>query len=41
MNDKELNEIGGKLIESRSHVDEKSLADASVDLLELVPAKGS
>ena len=41
MNDKEINEIGGKLIESRSQIDEKSLADTSVDLSELVPAKGA
>lgn len=40
MNDKKVNEIGGKLIESRRTVDEKALADASVDLSELVPAAG-
>jgi 3-phenylpropionate/trans-cinnamate dioxygenase ferredoxin reductase subunit len=41
MNDKEVNEIGGKLIESRSHIDETTLADTSTDLSGLVPAKGS
>jgi 3-phenylpropionate/trans-cinnamate dioxygenase ferredoxin reductase subunit len=38
MNDKKTNELGGKLIESRRPVDEAQLADASVDLLELLPA---
>ena len=36
MNDKKVNELGGKLIESRNRVDEKKLADASADLSELV-----
>lgn len=38
MNDKKVNEIGGKLIESRKAVDSKTLADASVDLTELLAA---
>jgi hypothetical protein len=37
MNDKNVNEIGGKLIEGRWPVDEKLLADPSTDLSELVP----
>jgi 3-phenylpropionate/trans-cinnamate dioxygenase ferredoxin reductase subunit len=37
MNDKNVNEIGGKLIEGRWPVDEKLLADHSTDLSELVP----
>ncbi len=37
INDTKVNEIGGKLIESRGPVDEKTLADESVDLAELVP----
>ena len=37
MNDKKVNEFGGKLIESRKPVDEKTLADASADLSELLP----
>jgi 3-phenylpropionate/trans-cinnamate dioxygenase ferredoxin reductase component len=41
MNDKKTNEIGGKLIESRRMVDEKALADMSVDLTELIPAAAS
>ena len=38
MNDTKVNEIGGKLIESRTTVDEKTLEDSSADLAELVPA---
>jgi 3-phenylpropionate/trans-cinnamate dioxygenase ferredoxin reductase subunit len=38
MNDKESNELGGKLIESRRPVDEAALADASTDLSELIAA---
>jgi 3-phenylpropionate/trans-cinnamate dioxygenase ferredoxin reductase subunit len=41
MNDKKTNEIGGKLIESRRKVDEKALADMSVDITELIPAAAS
>jgi 3-phenylpropionate/trans-cinnamate dioxygenase ferredoxin reductase component len=37
INDKKVNEVGGKLIESRATVDEKALADVSVDLSELLP----
>jgi 3-phenylpropionate/trans-cinnamate dioxygenase ferredoxin reductase subunit len=37
INDTTLNEIGGKLIESRRIVDEKTLADVSADLSGLVP----
>jgi hypothetical protein len=37
MNDSKTNEVGGKLIESRRPVSESALADASVDLAELVP----
>jgi 3-phenylpropionate/trans-cinnamate dioxygenase ferredoxin reductase subunit len=37
MNDKKVNEVGGKLIESRSAVDPKALADDSVELSELLP----
>jgi 3-phenylpropionate/trans-cinnamate dioxygenase ferredoxin reductase subunit len=39
INDKNVNEVGGKLIESRATVDEKTLADASTDLSELVPTR--
>jgi 3-phenylpropionate/trans-cinnamate dioxygenase ferredoxin reductase subunit len=40
MNDTKTNELGGKLIESRRHVDPSSLKDSAVDLAELlgVPA---
>ncbi len=38
MNDSKVNEIGGKLIESRMIMDPKKLADASLDLADLVPA---
>jgi 3-phenylpropionate/trans-cinnamate dioxygenase ferredoxin reductase subunit len=38
MNDTEVNEIGGKLIEGRRQVHERALADTSIDLKELVPA---
>jgi 3-phenylpropionate/trans-cinnamate dioxygenase ferredoxin reductase component len=38
MNDKKVNEVGGKLIESRSAADPKAIADESVDLAELLPA---
>jgi 3-phenylpropionate/trans-cinnamate dioxygenase ferredoxin reductase component len=38
MNDKKTNEAGGKLIESRHHVDEAGLADPSVDISEMIPA---
>jgi 3-phenylpropionate/trans-cinnamate dioxygenase ferredoxin reductase component len=41
INDKKVNEIGGKLIESRRRVDEKTLADVSTDLSELVPTIAS
>jgi 3-phenylpropionate/trans-cinnamate dioxygenase ferredoxin reductase subunit len=41
INDKKVNEIGGKLIESRANVDEKTLADVSVDLAELLPTAAS
>jgi hypothetical protein len=37
INDTKVNEIGGKLIEGRRPVDEKTLADVSADLSELVP----
>jgi 3-phenylpropionate/trans-cinnamate dioxygenase ferredoxin reductase subunit len=37
MNDKEANEIGGKLIESRQPIDEAALADTGSDLSELMP----
>ena len=40
VNDKNTNEIGGKLVESRRVVDSRSLADAAVDLAELVPTAG-
>jgi len=40
VNDKQTNEIGGKLVESRRAVDSRSLADAKVDLAELVPTAG-
>jgi 3-phenylpropionate/trans-cinnamate dioxygenase ferredoxin reductase subunit len=36
INDKKVNEVGGKLIESRRTVDEKTLADVSTDLSELL-----
>jgi 3-phenylpropionate/trans-cinnamate dioxygenase ferredoxin reductase subunit len=38
VNDKEVNEVGGKLIESRVTADERALADASTDLSELLPS---
>jgi 3-phenylpropionate/trans-cinnamate dioxygenase ferredoxin reductase subunit len=38
MNDKKVNEVGGKLIESRFAADPKAIADESVDLAELLPA---
>jgi 3-phenylpropionate/trans-cinnamate dioxygenase ferredoxin reductase subunit len=41
VNDKTLNEVGGKLIESRRTVDEKTLADVSTDLSELVTTAAS
>jgi 3-phenylpropionate/trans-cinnamate dioxygenase ferredoxin reductase subunit len=41
INDKKVNEVGGKLIESRWTVDEKTLADASTDLSDLVPTAAS
>jgi 3-phenylpropionate/trans-cinnamate dioxygenase ferredoxin reductase subunit len=41
INDKKVNEIGGKLIESRANVDEKTLADVSVGLAELLPTAAS
>ena len=41
MNDKKTNEVGGKLIESRRHVDEAKLADPKTDLSELIPAAPS
>jgi 3-phenylpropionate/trans-cinnamate dioxygenase ferredoxin reductase subunit len=41
LNDKEVNEVGGKLIESRRTVDEKTLADASTDLSALLPTAAS
>jgi 3-phenylpropionate/trans-cinnamate dioxygenase ferredoxin reductase subunit len=37
INDTKVNEVGGKLIESRRTVDEKALSDASTDLSELLP----
>ena len=40
MNDKKVNETGGRLIDRRVRVDEKTLADVSVDLEELVPTAG-
>jgi 3-phenylpropionate/trans-cinnamate dioxygenase ferredoxin reductase subunit len=40
MNDKKINETGGKLIENRVSVGEKTLADVSVDLEKLVPTAG-
>ena len=36
INDKKVNEVGGKLIESRRDVDETTLADVSTDLSELL-----
>ena len=41
MNDKKTNELGGKLIENRKPVDQAALADAGVDLADLVPASSS
>jgi len=41
MNDKKTNELGGKLIESRKPVDQAALADAGVDLADLIPASAS
>ena len=41
INDTKVNEIGGKLIESRRPVDERILADESADLSELVPTPAS
>jgi 3-phenylpropionate/trans-cinnamate dioxygenase ferredoxin reductase subunit len=41
MNDKKTNEAGGKIIEARRPVDNAALADASVDLMELIPAASS
>jgi 3-phenylpropionate/trans-cinnamate dioxygenase ferredoxin reductase component len=41
INDKKVNELGGKLIESRRTVDEKALADVSTDLSELLPPAAS
>jgi 3-phenylpropionate/trans-cinnamate dioxygenase ferredoxin reductase subunit len=38
INDKKINEIGGKLIESRRLFDPGTLANPSVDLTELIPA---
>jgi 3-phenylpropionate/trans-cinnamate dioxygenase ferredoxin reductase subunit len=38
LNDKETNEVGGKLIEARVAVDEAALANTSVDLAELLPS---
>lgn len=40
MNDTKINETGGKLIENRVRVGEKTLADDSVDLGELLPKSG-
>jgi 3-phenylpropionate/trans-cinnamate dioxygenase ferredoxin reductase subunit len=40
MNDKKVNEIGGKLIESRIRLSEKTLADVSANLEELLPSAG-
>ncbi len=37
INDKKVNEVGGKLIESRWTVDEKALADVAADLSALLP----
>jgi 3-phenylpropionate/trans-cinnamate dioxygenase ferredoxin reductase subunit len=37
MNDKETNELGGKLIESRKPVNKAALADSRVDLGDLIP----
>jgi 3-phenylpropionate/trans-cinnamate dioxygenase ferredoxin reductase component len=41
MNDKKTNEVGGKVIESRRPIEESALADASVDLSELIPTAAS
>ena len=41
INDKKVNEVGGKLIESRVAADEKALADAATDLSELLPTAAS
>ena len=38
MNDSKTNELGGKLIESRSRLDAAALADPGVDLSELLPS---
>src|SRR5487761_799090 len=40
MNDKQTNELGGKLIENRKPVDQAALADAGVDLADLIPVSG-
>jgi 3-phenylpropionate/trans-cinnamate dioxygenase ferredoxin reductase subunit len=41
INDKNVNEVGGKLIESRREVDEQTLADVSTDLSDLLPSAAS
>jgi 3-phenylpropionate/trans-cinnamate dioxygenase ferredoxin reductase subunit len=41
MNDKETNEVGGKLVAARKPIDESVLADPSTDLSGLVPAAAS
>jgi 3-phenylpropionate/trans-cinnamate dioxygenase ferredoxin reductase component len=41
INDKKVNEVGGKLIESRVTADEKALADVATDLSELLPTAAS
>ena len=41
MNDKKTNEVGGKLIESRWPADEAALANAGVNLSELIPPAAS
>ena len=38
MNDSKTNELGGKLIESRTRLDAAALADPGVDLSELLPS---
>ncbi|HKW69783.1 MAG TPA: oxidoreductase C-terminal domain-containing protein, partial [Candidatus Dormibacteraeota bacterium] len=38
MNDGKINELGGKLIESRRKLDPSALSNPGVDLSELVPA---
>jgi 3-phenylpropionate/trans-cinnamate dioxygenase ferredoxin reductase subunit len=40
MNDTKVNELGGKLIESRIRFSEKTLADVSANLEELLPTAG-